>query len=87
MTVHLATLEERAARGVDAQRLVVLDAVKEAPYSTERELAEFFGIDFDILANRLTDLWKDGLVKEGETRVCHVVHRRRATWAAVVVAQ
>ncbi len=73
----------------DTQARDVLRAVIRYPHKTSRELASVTGMDRYIVARRLPELEKDGLVmKEGNAagpvlRKCTVSGRPAVTWIAV----
>lgn len=64
----------------DKQKAEVLEYLNEIPGSTSMEIATHFGVDRYMVARRLPDLRKDGLVLNGEQRECKVSCSRACTW-------
>ena len=62
------------------QKASVLAYVRECPGFTSRELAERYKDDRYMIARRLPDLRKDGLVANGEQRECRVSGGKATTW-------
>lgn len=62
------------------QHRIVLDLVKHHPRSTSLELARHGDIDRYIVARRLPELEKAGLVRKAEIRICRIGSRNALTW-------
>jgi hypothetical protein len=78
---HLAAEEVTVSGRRDAQKEIVLVAVKKYIGATSAELAAHYGFDRYMVARRLPDLEKDGDVAKGqELRVCQISGRKAVTW-------
>jgi len=60
----------------------VLDAVKQYPFHTSREIAQILDIDRYVPSRRLPDLEKQGLVCRCQMRKCKVGGKISLTWCA-----
>jgi hypothetical protein len=80
---HLAAAEITASGQRDSQKRAILSALREqlSP-CTSMELARAAGIDRYIVARRLPDLERDGLVERGQMRNCDVTGRPAIAWRA-----
>ncbi len=61
----------------------VVAAVESRPGRTSRELADETGYDRYMIARRLPDAEKNGLVRKGEKRICRIGGTPAVTWVAV----
>ena len=73
--VLLAETPSRALR----DRLAALEAERD---EIEAEIAEAAGVDRHMVARRLPDLERDGIVSRGDVRVCTASGRPAITWRA-----
>lgn len=77
---HLAARKiERSGRAA-AQRAKTLAAVKNWPGCTSMELAKNTGLERYMLARRLPELRKGGLIRNGEDQICAVSKVLGLTW-------
>lgn len=67
----------------DHQCRAVLDAVRDHPGSTSRELTRWLDLDRYQIARRLPDLEHAGKVRQGAQRRCAVGGRLSVTWWVV----
>lgn len=74
---HVTLSGVRATQGQ-----VVLQAVKQAPGRTSREISHPFGMSLDryAVARRLADLEDMGLVYKGESKRCLIAGTMAVTW-------
>ena len=80
---QLAAAETTRSGRRDAQAQMVLSLVRLWQGRTSRELAEGARVDRYIVARRLPELERLGLVRRGEMRICSIGHRLATTWEAV----
>ena len=80
---HLAAAEVTASGRREGQLLAVLALVKKFPRSTSLELSRHSSLDRYMVARRLPELEKAGLVAKRAVRECHVGHRPATTWEAI----
>lgn len=66
-----------------AQMEIVLIHLRENPGVTSLELAERAGMDRYVVARRLPDLLKQGLVRQCAARKCRIGGSSAMTWEAV----
>lgn len=81
VTSHIAAEDITASGLRNSQKAEVLRWLKdsrEAP--TSAELAHRSGLDRHMVARRLPDLERDGLVRKGASRDCGVSNRPAVTW-------
>lgn len=81
-TSHAAELEINQSGLRDRQALQVLEAVRQWPGRTSRELAAVSGLERHLVARRLPELRDAGFVRQGEIRRCAESHRLALTWVA-----
>lgn len=65
------------------QKSRVLAALAEHPGSTSAELAEHMRTDRYVVARRLPDLERDGVVERGPLRECKANRTEAVTWSRV----
>lgn len=76
-----AAADSAAASGrASSQREAVLAAVRAAPGRTSDELAAGMGVGRHMVARRLPELERLGLVRRGEARASRVGGRAGLTW-------
>ena len=84
VTSHEAAAAITASGTRAAQTRTVADVVKQKPGATSAELAAAFGMDRHMVAKRLPDAEKAGLVYRGPARVCETTRGKRplqaVTW-------
>ena len=66
---------------VQRSKALALNAVRDHPGQTARELAERIGVR--SIHRRLTELDRDGVVSRCESRRCAITGRKAATWRPV----
>lgn len=81
-TSHLAAVAVEISGTARLQRRRCLDGVREHPGVTAAELAAFLAMERHAPSRRLPELRQAGLVRNGNPRICSVVHRPSMTWWA-----
>lgn len=79
-TSRLAASETVESGRLGVQKAAVLAALREHTGSTSAELAQRSGLDRYLVARRLPDLRRDGLVVAGQARHCMASGRLAVTW-------
>ncbi|MCG7984760.1 MAG: winged helix-turn-helix domain-containing protein [Candidatus Thiodiazotropha lotti] len=69
---------------VSRQGSLCLAAVTLAPGLSAREMANRFSLDYHMIARRLSEVEKMGLIKRGEMRRCKISNRTVQVWFPVV---
>lgn len=77
---HAAAAEVTRSGRLAAQKAQVLAAVRQWPGRTSLELASRMAADRYVIARRLPDLEKDGLVRKGGIRQCSAGSRPAVEW-------
>jgi len=85
-TSHMAAAFVNKSGTAATQRAKCLAVVKRQPGLTAAEIAEITGLERHNPSRRLPEMRKDGLVANGEHRMCRVVKRLSMTWYAVANA-
>lgn len=68
---HEAAEEVTASGRAENECAIVLAALREHPHTTSKELAEYSGLDYHLVARRLPELRdKKFLVEHGPDRIC-----------------
>jgi hypothetical protein len=81
---HLAAAEITASGLRDSQKRIILDWLRgRATALTSAEISRDAGLDRHMVARRLPDLERDGLVQRGAERTCTATGRRAITWRPV----
>ena len=65
-----------------SQKRAVLELVRLWPGRTSAELARSGELDRYVVARRLPDLCRDGLVRRGDERMCSVTDNQAITWSS-----
>jgi len=82
-TSHIAAREITMSGALDSQKRAVLDLLRiQLRPVTSAELAAAGGLDRYMVARRLPDLNRDGLVSRGSARRCDSTGRLAITWSA-----
>jgi len=77
---HEAAAEVTASGARATQQAEVLRGVKEYPGRTSKELAHLIGCDRYLVARRLPELARKGLVQRGHMVTCKIGGRKAVTW-------
>ena len=81
---HLAAAEITASGLRDSQKRMIIEWLSaRATALTSAEIARDAGLDRHMVARRLPDLERDGLVQRGAERACNATGRRAITWRPV----
>lgn len=62
------------------QQTRVRDMVRSVPGSTSKELADFFNENRHMVARRLPEIEKLGIIRKGSIRQCSIGKRAAVTW-------
>lgn len=82
VTSHLAAEAVTKSGERDRQAMQVLEAVRQFPGRTSRELAAASGLDRYVCGRRLGELRSAGFVRNGEMRACAESGMKALTWFA-----
>lgn len=80
ITSHIAAEVNVMSGRRKAQQALTVAAVLAYPGSTSRELHEITGIDRHVLARRLPELERRGMIKRGVSRICKYGIGPAVTW-------
>jgi hypothetical protein len=80
---QLAAEEVTASGHRDSQKREILAALRSEPEPvSSMELSRATGLDRYVVARRLPDLERDGMVERGPLRTCRISNRAAVTWSA-----
>lgn len=80
LSSHLAAEELQSSGRRETQCRLVLEWVERFPDRTSAELARWGDLDRYMVARRLPDLERQGLVKKSGMRPCQTNGRQAVTW-------
>jgi predicted HTH transcriptional regulator len=82
-TSHAAAKAVTESGQRDSQKAKVLRALQNNPRMTSQELAGVGGFDRYMVARRLPDLERDGMVRKAGERACNVSGTPAVIWEAI----
>ena len=80
ITSHQAAHEAESSGRAASQRAICLARVKSHPGQTAAEIAIAAGLERHVPSRRLPELRYQGLIVNGESRICEATGRRSMTW-------